>query len=165
MKKFLIPGCIALLAWACGGGAGSNSNSDNDTTSANTTSADTSSSSNTSASAEEDAKGIGKFTHIDLPPTIDKSMVAEGEKTYDLKCASCHRLDDTKLVGPGWKGVTERRKPEWIMNFVTNTDENLDRDATAQTLLEECMVRMPNQNLSDDAARQVLEFMRNNDAK
>jgi len=51
------------------------------------------------------------------------------------------------------------------MNFVTNTYENLDRNATAQMLLEECMVRMPNQNLSDDDARHVLEFMRNNDAK
>jgi len=60
---------------------------------------------------------------------------------------------------------TQRRQPEWIMNFVTNTYENLDRNATAQMLLEECMVRMPNQNLSDDDARHVLEFMRNNDAK
>jgi cytochrome c551/c552 len=162
MKKYLIPGCIMIFAWACGGGAGAPSG--NDTTAA-TSSADASSSSTASASAEEDAKGIGKFTHVDLPATIDKSMVAEGQKTYDLKCASCHHLDDTKLVGPGWKGVTKRRQPEWIMNFVTNTDENLDRNATAQTLLEECMVRMPNQNLSDDDARHVLEFMRNNDVK
>ncbi len=92
-------------------------------------------------------------------------MVDAGQKIYDLKCSSCHHLDNTKLVGPGWKGVTQRRKPEWIMNFVTNTDENLDKNATAQTLLEECMVRMPNQNLSDDDARHILEFMRNNDAK
>jgi len=162
MKKYLIPACIIVFAWACGGGAGAPS--ENEATSADT-SASSSASPTASAGAQEDAKGIGKFTSVDLPATIDKSMVAEGEKTYDLKCASCHHLDDTKLVGPGWKGVTERRKPEWIMNFVTNTDENLDKNATAQTLLEECMVRMPNQNLSDDAARQVLEFMRNNDKK
>ena len=164
MKKYLLPAFIAIAAWACGGGAGAPSA--NDTTSSNASSENSSSSSsNTSASAEEDAKGIGKFTHIDLPATIDKSMVTAGQQIYDLKCSSCHRLDNTKLVGPGWKGVTQRRKPEWIMNFVTNTDENLDRNATAQTLLEECMVRMPNQNLSDDDARHVLEFMRNNDAK
>jgi len=161
MKKYLIPSCIVILAWACNGGAGSNASSSNDTSSANTNT----SSSTASASAEEDAKGIGKFTHVDLSATIDKSMVTEGQKIYDLKCSSCHHLDNTKLVGPGWKGVTQRRKPEWIMNFVTNTDENLDKNATAQTLLEECMVRMPNQNLSDDDARHVLEFMRNNDAK
>jgi cytochrome c551/c552 len=165
MKKYLIPGCIIVLAWACGGGAGAPSG--NDTTTANTSSTSSANSSSTaaSASAEEDAKGLGKFTHVDIPATIDKSMVAEGQKIYDLKCSSCHHIDNTKLVGPGWKGVTQRRKPEWIMNFVTNTDENLDKNATAQTLLEECMVRMPNQNLSDDDARHILEFMRNNDSK
>jgi cytochrome c2 len=162
MKKYSILASLIVLIWACNGGAGAPSG--NDTTSANTSSADTSSST-ASASAEEDAKGIGKFTHVDLSATIDKSMVAEGQYIYDLICSSCHHLDNTKLVGPGWKGVTQRRKPEWIMNFVTNTDENLDKNATAQTLLEEFMVRMPNQNLSDDDARHMLEFMRNNDAK
>jgi hypothetical protein len=67
------------------------------------------------------------------------------------------------LVGPGWKGVTQRHKPEWILNFVTNTDDMLDKDPKAQAMLEICMVRMPNQNLTDDQAREVLEFMRKND--
>jgi hypothetical protein len=49
------------------------------------------------------------------------------------------------------------------MNFVTNTDDMLDKDPKAQAMLEICMVRMPNQNLSDDDARNVLEFMREND--
>jgi len=59
--------------------------------------------------------------------------------------------------------VTERRKPEWIMNFVTNTDEMIDKDPKAQAMLEVCMVRMPNQHLSDEDARNILEFMRRND--
>jgi cytochrome c551/c552 len=92
-------------------------------------------------------------------------MVAAGESIYDLKCGSCHKLTDEKLVGPGWKGVTDRRSPEWIMNFVTNVDEMLDKDAEAKAMLEVCMVRMPNQNLKDDEARQILEFMRKNDGK
>ena len=49
------------------------------------------------------------------------------------------------------------------MNFVTNTDEMITKDPQAQAMLELCMVRMPNQNLSDDDARKVLEFMRKND--
>lgn len=163
MKKYIILGSITVLAGACGGGA--HSVSDNDTASANVSNNAASSENPASGTAAEEAKGIGKFTHVDLPATIDKSMVGKGQKTYDLKCASCHHLDNAKLVGPGWKDVTKRRQPEWIMNFVTNTDENLDKNATAQTLLEECMVRMPNQNLSDDDARHVLEFMRSNDAK
>jgi hypothetical protein len=41
----------------------------------------------------------------------------------------------------------------------------LDKDSEAQKLLELCMVRMPNQNLSFDEARHVLEFQRSNDGE
>jgi cytochrome c551/c552 len=90
-------------------------------------------------------------------------MADAGSKIFDVKCSSCHKLTDEKLVGPGWKGVTSRHKPEWILNFVTNTDEMIEKDPKAQAMLELCMVRMPNQNLSDDDARHVYEFMRKND--
>jgi pyruvate-formate lyase-activating enzyme len=66
-------------------------------------------------------------------------------------------------VGPGWKAVTSRHSAEWIMNFVTNTDEMLNKDPKAQAQLEICLVRMPNQNLSDEDARALYEFMRKND--
>ena len=89
----------------------------------------------------------------------------KGQQITEVKCTSCHKLSDERLVGPGWKGVTDRRTPEWIMNFVTNVDEMLEKDPNAQAMLEVCMVRMPNQNLSDDEARAVLEFMRHNDGK
>jgi mono/diheme cytochrome c family protein len=92
-------------------------------------------------------------------------MIAEGQNVYNVKCASCHKVTDEKLVGPGWKGVTDRRTPEWIMNFVTNTEEMLEKDTAAQNLLEVCLVKMPNQNLAENDARAVLEFMRKNDGK
>jgi cytochrome c551/c552 len=112
---------------------------------------------------KDDKRGIGKFTKVDIPATLDKAMADAGNKIYDTKCMSCHRLTDEKLVGPGWKGVTSRRTPEWVMNFATNTDEMLANDPQAQALLETCLVRMPNQSLTDDDARHVYEFMRKND--
>lgn len=110
-----------------------------------------------------DDKGIGKFTDVKLDPKLDEKMAALGSGLYDVKCASCHKLDDTRVVGPGWKGVTDRRKPEWILNFITNTDEMLNKDPESQAMLEICLVRMPNQSMSDEDARNVLEFMRKND--
>lgn len=112
-----------------------------------------------------DPKGIGKFKNIELTNPLDETMVAAGKSIYELKCQSCHKLTNEKLVGPGWQGVTDRRTPEWIMNFVTNVDEMLEKDTAAQRQLEICLVRMPNQNLSDDDARNILEFMRKNDGK
>jgi hypothetical protein len=110
-------------------------------------------------------RGEGKFTaeNVVLGEHLDAAMAAEGEKVRELKCASCHKTTDEKLVGPGWKGVTQRRKPEWIMNFITNPDPMIDKDPQVQAQLEICLVRMPNQNLSETEARQVLEFMRKND--
>ena len=108
-------------------------------------------------------KGIGKFDNVELSPTIDAAMADAGKQVYEVKCASCHKLSDERLVGPGWKGATSRHTPEWIMNFSTNVDEMLDKDPKAMAMLEECLVRMPNQNLSDEDARHVLEFMRQND--
>ena len=70
-----------------------------------------------------------------------------------------------KVVGPGWLGVTKRREPVWIMNMITNVDMMLEKDPEAQKMLEQCLVRMPNLNLSVDETRQVLEFMRSNDGE
>jgi cytochrome c551/c552 len=108
-------------------------------------------------------RGIGKFTNVEVSDKLNKGMADAGKIVYDVKCASCHKLTDERLVGPGWKGVTKRYRPEWIMNFSTNPDEMLDKDPKAQAQLEICLVRMPNQSLTDDNARHVLEFMREND--
>src|SRR5262249_28736753 len=36
--------------------------------------------------------------------TPDKAR-ASGERLYQALCASCHRVDGTRLVGPSWKGI------------------------------------------------------------
>lgn len=102
---------------------------------------------------------------ITLGTPLDQKLVTSGKATYELKCQSCHKLTEEKLVGPGWKGVTQKRQPLWIMNMITNVDMMLETDAEAQKLLELCMVRMPNQNIGKDQAREVLEFMRSNDGE
>lgn len=102
---------------------------------------------------------------IALSNPLNTGWVSNGKATYELKCQSCHRLTDEKLVGPGWKDVTKRRQPLWIMNMITNVDMMLETDPEAQKLLELCLVRMPNQNITKDEARQVIEFMRNNDGE
>lgn len=143
----------AMVALAC------NSNEENEKEPAATETGST----NTKEASSP--KGIGPHQNIELTHPLDEKMVATGKTSYEVKCQSCHKLTDEKLVGPGWKGVTDRRTPEWIMNFVTNVDEMIEKDAAAQKMLEECLVRMPNQNLSESEARAVLEYMRKNDGK
>ena len=104
-----------------------------------------------------------KAGEVELTSPLNQQWVTAGKGTYELKCQACHKLTAERLVGPGWQGVTQRREPHWIMNMITNVEMMLEKDPEAQKLLEQCLVRMPNQNLSKDQSRQVLEFMRSND--
>ena len=102
---------------------------------------------------------------IELSNPLNKEWVAAGKGIYETKCLACHKLSDEKLVGPGWAGVTKKREPVWIMNMITNVDMMLEKDAEAQKLLEQCLVRMPNQNVTQEDARKIIEFMRSNDGE
>lgn len=156
MKKLIAIASITLIIFACSSDTKKETNEGSESGSLKDIMSDDS-------QYADDSKGIGKFTDVKLDPKLDEKMAALGSGVYDVKCASCHKLDDTRIVGPGWKGVTERRKPEWIMNFITNTDEMLNKDPESQAMLEICLVRMPNQSISDEDSRNLLEFMRKND--
>lgn len=111
------------------------------------------------------SKGVGRFDDVHLTHPLDETMVVKGKAIFESKCFACHKLTQEMLVGPGWAGVTNRRTPEWIMNWITNTKVMLSKDLAAQADLAVCLIRMPNQDLTDDQARNVLEFMRRNDGK
>ncbi len=133
---------LTTFAMACGGG---------ESTPATTTVSSAAAENSEAAAA---VAGLITADDVNLGP-IDQGMVAKGKELYDLKCQACHSLGTNRVVGPGWQGVADQRKPEWIMNMIVHTD----------AMLEECLVRMPNQNLSKDDARNVLEFMRSLEKK
>lgn len=146
---------LLVLLYACSGESRNNSN-DNDESDSNATAA------TDPISKYDPHRGEGKFTNVEIGP-LNEEMAGAGKNIYDVKCSSCHKLTNEKLVGPGWAGVTTKHTPEWIMNFITNPDAMIDKDPELQSQLEICMVRMPNQNLNDEDARKILEFMRRND--
>ncbi len=149
MNKILVLICGAMLLYGCG------QNSEN--------TSETASTEKPTVDSYDPKRGEGKFESITISEQLDIKLAEKGRSVYDLKCSSCHKLTDEKLVGPGWKGVSSKHKPEWIMNFITNPDAMIDKDPELQSQLELCLVRMPNQNLTDDDARSLLEFMRKND--
>ncbi|AZQ60848.1 cytochrome c [Flammeovirga pectinis] len=99
-------------------------------------------------------------TSIDLGE-IDTKLAAEGKESYKRNCTSCHKLGK-KLIGPALKGVTERRKPEWIINMIMHPDYMTTHDPIAKKLLEEYVAPMANQSISKSEARSILEFLRTN---
>ena len=158
MKKLFVISAIAFTIYACG-----NPGETKDSTNASDESTATTETTEGGNPSYDPKRGEGKFENVELPATLDQTMAQSGKQIFEVKCASCHKLSDERLVGPGWKGVSSKHKPEWIMNFITNPDAMIDQDPELQAQLEICLVRMPNQSLSDDDARHLVEFMRQND--
>ena len=155
MKSLLVVLSIGIFIGSCGSGSENKTASDAGGSASND---------NANAKPSYDPKrGEGPFTKVDISPALDVAKADAGRKNIYCKCSACHKLTDEKLVGPGWKGVTSRHTAEWIMNFATNPDEMINKDPKAQAMLEICLVRMPNQNISADDARNLYEFMRKND--
>lgn len=158
MEKLLIAVAFIVLITACGGGGGTKEESTSNPYS-------TAEKKDGSNPDYDPNRGSGKWTaeNIGLTDALDAAKADSGEKISEVKCSSCHKMTEERLVGPGWKGVTTRRKAEWIMNFISNPDPMIEKDPVVQAQLELCLVRMPNQNLSDSEARDIYEYMRKND--
>jgi mono/diheme cytochrome c family protein len=152
----LLTGCLTFL-YACGGG-------DSQSASTEASAPEETAAAVSDPDAKSDSKGVGKFTDVKLD-AVDDAMAAKGEAIFTSKCAACHKMTEEKLVGPGLKGVTERRTPEWVMNMITNPEEMTKKDPVAQALYEKHLVQMTFQNVSDDETRQILEYFRKNDTK
>lgn len=148
---------LTLALFSCGGDKKTDSIPTATTTETTATTTEAPAASGTSA--YDPKRGLGPHENVDVSK-FDPAMAAAGKKIADVKCMSCHKTTDEKLVGPGWKGVTQRRTPEWIMNFITNPDPMIDVDPELQKQLELCLVRMPNQGIADNEARELLEYMR-----
>jgi len=95
---------------------------------------------------------------LNLGP-IDKTMAAEGEKIFESKCATCHKLDE-RYTGPAQRNVLQRVTPEFFMNTVLNPDENLEKHPHSKEMLAQYMTKMTNQNINLKDARTLLEYFR-----
>ncbi|MAN60124.1 MAG: cytochrome C [Flavobacteriaceae bacterium] len=104
--------------------------------------------------------GVGPIKDIELAATVDQAMAKSGEALFKSKCMACHK-PDKRFIGPAPKDVLKRRSPEWVMNMILNPEEMVQKDPVAkQLLIEYNGSPMANQGLTEDEARQILEYFR-----
>ncbi len=103
--------------------------------------------------------GIGPVTEAITLGPIDKPMADAGKALFDTKCGACHKMTD-KYVGPPLGEVTTRRTPAFIMNQVLNPEGMYSKHPVVKQLLGEYMTQMPNLGLTQEQARQVVEYLR-----
>lgn len=111
------------------------------------------------ASAELDNIGVGPISTIEFTEAINQTMADKGKALFEEKCVACHKTNE-KLIGPALAGVTERRNPAWIMNMILNPAEMIEKDPIAMRLMEEYKTPMLKQDLTEEEAREVLEYFR-----
>lgn len=168
--------CGALALYSCSGSGSNSATSDSqapisnsDAGSAGTSAPSASSTSSASGSgidvtAPSNSKGVGKFTNVTVGP-LNATLAAQGKQLFETKCTACHKPTDERLVGPGLKGITKIRTPEWIMNMMTNPTVMTHQDPVAEALLAQYQTQMTFQDVSDKDARAIYEFLRQNDAQ
>jgi mono/diheme cytochrome c family protein len=52
--------------------------------------------------------------------SVNAQDLAEGEQIYKNNCSTCHAVTDEVVVGPGLKGILQRRTIDWIIPWVKN---------------------------------------------
>jgi cytochrome c len=108
---------------------------------------------------EQIEKGIGPVRSVALGP-IDPAMRDEGRRLFEMLCTACHQLDDRR-IGPPLRGVTRQRTPEFVMNMMLNPTEMIQRHPVVQQLFAEYnFAPMADQNLTEEQARAILEYLR-----
>lgn len=124
-------------------------------------------SSNDSAQTEEAGltnfeleHGIGPVTEpVHFDDELDQEMINKGRNIYEMKCEMCHNMQG-RMVGPELGTVLERRSGEFVMNFILNPSGMVREHPVGQEMLREYMTAMPFQNVQEDEARAIVEFLR-----
>jgi serine/threonine protein kinase len=94
---------------------------------------------------------------------IDQSLVMRGGRLSQERCASCHNtMGSSRIIGPGWKGITKKRSEAWLLSYMTNPKDDIS-NLTADDLKRMCFVQLPRRSLDYQEAKNVIEFMRNTD--
>jgi mono/diheme cytochrome c family protein len=93
----------------------------------------------------------------------DNPLIAQGEKLFKGNCKSCHSIGDNKVVGPGLKGINDKREEEWLIKWITNSGELIaSGDADANAIFEEYKKSpMPPQAVTEDEIRAILAYIKN----
>jgi cytochrome c len=103
--------------------------------------------------------GIGPVTEtVSLDDELDPEKIEKGRNIYEMKCEMCHNMEG-RMVGPPLGDVLNA-EAEFIMNFILNPSGMTREHPVGQELLREYMTAMPFQNVKEDEARAIVEFLR-----
>lgn len=90
--------------------------------------------------------------------------ISPGEQMFRTRCATCHTVTGNELegaLGPDLLGVTRKREPQWLLDWLKAPDQMLKKkDPIAIALYEQYnRLAMPNMRLHKEEALALLDYL------
>jgi hypothetical protein len=104
--------------------------------------------------------GIGPIKEFIVLKNIDLKSANEGNRIFQAKCTSCHKLD-MDFVGPALGKIVEQRSPEYIINMIVNPVDMTLYHPVARKQIEKYKSQMTFQNVKLNDAFKILDYLRN----
>ena len=93
------------------------------------------------------------------PSAIEMKNMLPGEMEYtNHGCNACHRFGE-EFNGPDLLMVDKRRTDEWLKSWITDTEKHLG-EPDIEAMRQKYKLAMPNQNVSDEAADKIIEYLK-----
>jgi len=95
--------------------------------------------------------------------SVDEAAAKQGSELFRSKgCSACHAFGK-RLTCPDLAGVSQRRTAAWIEQQILHPDVMTKKDPIAHELFAKFALQMPNQALTPEQARAVIEFFKHQD--
>ncbi len=90
----------------------------------------------------------------------------DGKTLFEQKCATCHSIGGGDRTGPDLWGVAERRSEDWLIRWITHSDQMIaERDPIAIQLLDQFKgYKMPKSGFTEANSKAVVDYMRDETA-
>lgn len=102
--------------------------------------------------------GIGPITEVMELPVATDARIEEGKEIFKTKCSACHKTTE-RYIGPDLGLTLNDRSPTYVMNMILNPDGMVKKHPEAKALLAEYLSPMPNQNLTEDQALAIVQYL------
>lgn len=91
---------------------------------------------------------------------VDAAKAAEGEKLFASKgCSACHGFG-RRISCPDLMGVPKQRTAQWMEQQILHPEVMTKQDPIARQLFAQYALQMPNQGLTPDQAKAVIEYIK-----
>lgn len=96
------------------------------------------------------------------PAAITDPVALKGKGIFENNCSSCHAVTAEVVVGPGLKGINERRPEAWLISWIKNSQKLVQGgdQYAVEVYTKYNKTPMPSFAFSDDDIKAILAYVK-----